>query len=240
MKDHVEKLKIGVVGLSEKAGAAFVAVYLARMLGEIQGLRPALAELKKSRLYDVLAMGKHFADRDFFSFFTAVSKDESIRGRKNQLHGVNWALWTPSEEKSDVDIIRKIRLVNNISGNVVTSILPGPGEDEDLSCLKDMEVIVLVIDPLPSSLLAGHDLLCEIRALGIPAIYIVNKMNKGVAQRELLKYLKVKKLHYLPLIEGEHIYGAEYSSRQIYDLPHVRKILQESFRDIVDEILNFM
>ncbi len=237
MKYGIEKLKIGVVGLTDNAGASLVAVYLARYLGGDLGLHPALVELNRSCLFDSLSLGKYFAGRDFFPFFSSTLKDESIRARRNLLYGVNWAVKNPAEYEINLNPIRQQRLLNNISGNPVIGIMSHYEDDQHMELLKGMEILILVIDPLPSRLLSGYEFLCKIRASGLPVIYLINKMNQGVSKRELLSYLKVKNLLYLPMIAGEHIYGAEYSARMLYDVPQVKKQVLPTFQALAKEIM---
>lgn len=240
MKNSFEKLKIGVIGLTENAGSAFIASYLARTLGGIKDLRPALVELKDSGLYDGLALAKHFSERDYYSFFEAVKEGESIRGKKNLLQGINWACQLPKDRQIPLSIPEQLRIVNNISARLVVSILPNETQINRDSPVRDMEVILLVIDPLPSKLLAGHNFLCDIKSLDIPVIYLVNKMNKGVSKPELTNYLKEKRLHYIPFLDGEDIYSAEYSGRQLYDLPKTKIILDPIFKNLAQDIFEYL
>ena len=253
---NMEKLKIGVCGLSENAGATFVAVYLARMLGEIPGLRPALVELEDSKVYDALALIKYFDEREYFYFFEAVQKGETIRGKKNLLYGVNWACQNPHDSKASLSPAQQISLVNNISANIVVSILPPAptipvtsiinrayekSSSDHVTCpFKDMELVLIVMDPLPSRLMAGYGFLCNLLLSNKPAIFLINKMNRGVSERELYNFLRMTDLYFLPLLEAEYIYGAEFSGRQVYDFPQARALLDPCFKNIVKEILNFV
>ncbi len=234
---YMDKLKIAVIGLSPGAGAGFVSASLARTFAEISDCRPTILELGGQRLYDCLAMDKHFAGREFIRFFGLLAKGRSIRGLRNELLGVNWVLKAPGEDKEPVDILNMLRIVNNVSGNVIISKISSTSEEQLWEILHDMDRVLVVIDPMPSMMLAGHDLLCRLRTSGLSLIYAVNKMNGGVSHRELINYLQLKKVFYIPMIAPEILYSAEYSCRFPFEIPAVKSRIKSSLEDIANEIL---
>ncbi|GAB1475614.1 hypothetical protein MASR2M70_04460 [Bacillota bacterium] len=239
MNAYTDKLKIAVVGLSPGAGAGFVSAGLAAAFAGIKDCRPALLELGGQRLYDSLGMDKHFAGREFIRFFGLISKGRSIRGLSNDLAGINWVLKAPGEGREALDIIKMLRMVNNVCGNVIVSKISADPGEELREILKDMDRILVVIDPMPSMMLAGHDALCRLRSSELPLIYAVNKMNGGVSRRELLNYLQLKKAFYIPMVPPETLYGAEYSCRFPFDLPEVKNIIEPILEEMAREMLSF-
>jgi len=139
-------------------------------------------------LYDSLAMDKRLPAGRYFSFHHTVAVDRSIRGRANLVDGVNWMLVDGREP--ELDLYRRLRLVHNAEGELVFCRLSGVPEAELWKLLPEMDRILVVIDPLPSSMLAGYERLCQLRTEGSPITYIVNKYNDGVDRRELLQFLK--------------------------------------------------
>lgn len=232
----INRLKIGVVGLSSGAGAGFVAVNLVRSFAKSKGCHPALLELGGSRLYDSLAMDKHFAGKDYHDFFCSLSRNSNFRGICNELHGVNWALNVPKKDKKKLDLIKLIRLVNNVAGNAIVSKISNLRNEDLWELLWDMDRVLVVIDPLPSMMLAGHEFLCSLRTSNLPIIYVVNKMNTGVGRRELLGYLGIKDIHYIPMVEPSLVYGAEYSCRSWLDVEGIRKVIEKPIEKIADQI----
>ena len=238
MSARIDRMKIGVVGLAPGAGAGFVSACLAGAFVEAGNFHPAVLEIGAEGLYDSLAMDKHFAGRDYFQFFKAVCGDKSIRGRSNELYGVNWILKSPAEKGMPMDLLRIIRMANHALGDMIICKISHMQEDACWRLLWDMDRVLVVIDPLPSKMLAGYKLLCALRTSGLPLIYLINKMNGGVSHRELRDYLKLKKLLYLPMIDPELIYGAEYSCRFIYDLPSAKSRIKIPMDDLMQELLS--
>ncbi|NLY71293.1 MAG: hypothetical protein GX076_06410 [Clostridiales bacterium] len=236
MEATLDRLKIGILGLSQIAGTAFLAATLAKALSD-QGYSPAVLELGRGGLFDSLGMDKLFVGGDFFYFHNAVANDRSIRGRRNELGGINWALIPSEESSTNLDLYKKIRLLNNLVGDVIISRMAGLKGEELWKLTWEMDKIIVVIDPLPSKMLEGYELLCELKLSELPLIYVVNKYNKGVNRRQLLSYLKLKNLKYIPMIDYKAIYGAEYTCRTPYDIPEVKKVLMRPLSELINEII---
>lgn len=231
-----DRMKIGLIGLGPYAGTGFMSSSLARALAERGGYHPAVLELGKGGLFDGLGMDRHFADRQFFYYHQAVLQDKSIRGRCNDWNGVNWVLLPEGENGSRLDLFRKLRLINNAAGDIIICRLSGV-EGEDLwRLLCEMDRILMLIDPLPSKMLPEYEFLCALRVSELPVIYVINKYNGGIYRRELLDYLKLKKLLFIPSVNQESIYGAEYTCRVVYDMPNARKQLEKPFEALIKEI----
>ena len=238
MSARFDRMKIGVIGLVPGAGAGFVSACLAGALAETGEHSPALLELGGEGLYDALAMDKHFAGRDYYPFFQSVAADRSIRCRNNLHRGVNWILKSPPEYGITLDLLKMIRMANHSAGDIIICKLAEVKEEELFRLLWDMDRVLVVIDPLPSRMLAGHKLLCRLRTSGLPVIYLINKMNGGVSRRDLLNYLKLRTPHFLPMLEPEIIYGAEYSCRLPYDLDSARTRIKKSMNGLIRELLD--
>ncbi len=233
----IDRLKIGVIALAPGAGAGFVSACLAGAFAETGRHHPAVLEIGEGRLYDSLALDKHFAGKDYFRFFKAVSDGKSIRGRSNELYGVNWIVRSPAEEGISLDLLKTMRMVNHVLGDVILCKIADMGEEELWRLLWEMDRILVVIDPLPSKMLAGYHRLCALRASGLPILYLVNKMNGGVSRRELLDYLNLKNLYYLPAIETEIIYSSEYSCRFVYNDASVKSGMEKPMKDLMQALL---
>lgn len=229
--------KIGVIGLSPGAGAGFFSVSLSRFLAESTELHPALIELKGKKLYDSLAMDRHFAGSEFIDMFCEIKNHSPIGKLRNTYKGVNWALKTPSDKGDDPGLLEMLRLVNNTPGRVIIVKIPTGNREYLWELLYDMDAVVAIIDPLPSSMLWGHELLCQLRTANMRILYVVNKMNSGVSRRELGNYLKIKGLHFIPMVDVEAIYSAEFGCKIPWDLPQINKLIRPPIETIARELI---
>lgn len=228
-----DRMRVGVIGTGSGAGTGFVIASLARHLYEHAGLKPSVLELGKGGLYDSLGMDKHFAGRTFFSFHKAASENRSIRGRRNDYLGVNWMLANASSGGLPfLDIFQKLRLVNHAAGDIILCRLSGVGETYIWPLLKEMDKILIIIDPLPSKMLEGYQFLCKLRVKNLPLIYVVNRYNDGVNRREMVNFLSLCKLIYLPALPAKEIYKAEYLCRCAFDMPLAAKALDKPLKDL--------
>jgi hypothetical protein len=233
----IDRTKIGVVGLGTGAGTGFVSTCLGRAMADGGDFHPAVIELGRGGLYDSLGMDKRFAGKQFFPFCKAVSQEQSIRGKSNGQDGVNWMLLPPGESCSSLDLYRKLRLINNALGDMVICRLAGLEGEHLWRLLWEMDRVLVVIDPLPSSLMAAHDFLCELRVSGLPLTYIINKYNGGVNRRELMDFLKIKQISFLPMVEPEEVYRAEYTCHTVYDMPLAKGKLKRPLDNLINDIL---
>lgn len=233
----MDKLKVGIVGMSPHAGASFLAACLAKFLG-LAGNHPAVVELGPGHLYDSLGMDKHFAGREYCKFFGGAEKGASLRGKGNIEDGINWVLKSPEEWKVHLNGMQKLGLINAVGGNVILCDISC--EDEDcFQLLQYMDKVIVVIDPLPSKMLSGYGFLQSLKALNSPGktnLYVINKYNRGINRRELADFVKVEKPVYLPMIKQETIYALEYSCRNPYGLPEVKMILEKPLREIATRL----
>lgn len=236
--ETLDKLKIGIIGISEGAGVSFLTVCLARFLANTRKLTPAVVELGKPSIYDSLGMDKHFAGRYFFPFFRSLDEGKSIRGKKNMDEGINWVIRSPDEISLFVSSDQKLRLIGGVSGDAVIFDLSRCGKD-DQAFLSLMDQVLVVIDPLPSRMLEGYQMLCRMKAhevSGGDINYIINRDNRGVNHRQLMDFLKIRNPLTVPMASMESIYTAEYNCKIPYSMTDVKKQLQEPIRRISERL----
>lgn len=236
-----EKVSVGVIGLSDHAGASFLVLNLAKAISDC-GLIPAVVELGKGSIYDAIGMEKRFTGRQFHAFHKAVLDGEKIRNRHNLDEGINWILQEPQEGYRRLSTGHMQRLINNVIGDVILCDFSGlslqnSSEVFVMEVLKDMDAVIAVIDPLPSRLIPGCSLLALIGRELRQAIYVINKNNKGIDRYELMRFLKLRKSLLIPIIPQEEIYSAEYRCQIPYCNAAVKKLLKEPFREIIRRII---
>lgn len=234
----IDKLKIGIIGISNGAGVSFISTSLARCLSNTRKHVPAVVEIGKPSIYDSIGMDKRFSDREYFYFFRAMEKGLSIRGKRNMDEGINWMIKSPEEYKIDLNYDHKLRLLNGAVCDILLCDFSGCDQDY-IQLLKFMDISIVVIDPLPSKMLEGYEKLLKLKALyesGHSVLYIINKFNKGVNSREMMDFLRVKKPIFLPMVNMECIYTAEYNCKVPYSITEIKKQLQESIVEIINTL----
>ena len=207
---EMDKLKVGVVGISAGVGVSFLTGCMARYLANTGRHSPAVIELGGGSLYDSFGMDKRFAGRSWFRFYEALTENRSVRGVQNMDEGINWILRYPDEGKINLAFEQKLRLISHARGDVILCDLSGESEP-DYELLRSMDQLIAVIDPMPSKMLKGHQILSNLKMLDMEKegmIFVINKMNRGVNRRQMLDFLKIRKPVFLPLVSPESIYTA--------------------------------
>ncbi|MDD3169690.1 MAG: hypothetical protein PHC91_09575 [Eubacteriales bacterium] len=226
--NQMDKLKIGLIGISAGAGTSFLAGCLARYLANTGKHSPTVAELGKGSLFDSYGMDKRFAGRQYFRFYQALKENKRIRGMRNPDEGINWILQSPGERGIRLSFEQKLRLVNHAMGDMILCDLSGE-QAPDYELLQNMDRILAVIDPMPSKMLGGYEILSNLKLLETEQndiIFVINKMNNGVNRRQMLQFLNIRKPVFLPMLNPECIYTAEYNCKIPYTAGEAKKVLQ--------------
>ncbi|MDR1954220.1 MAG: hypothetical protein LBQ21_07095 [Clostridiales Family XIII bacterium] len=259
-----EKVKYAFIGLSGTAGATTLAFAFAEYLASLRlAERPmkkkgmatdyaaAVVEINDNNRpscgfdYDRIGVDKHFAGREYISFYRLLSRGRPIRGLANFDGGVNWILRMPGEEFERFDIVDFIRLIDNAAGDAVICDVNGSfgltlERDEDRiaelrKMLDDMDRVCVVVDPLPSGMMADCEkieMFKDYEAAGGDIVYIVNKLNPGVNIREMKSFLRVRDAIEIPYFSPVDVYTAEYNCCTVFTMPDIAKQLAEPFEKI--------
>jgi hypothetical protein len=240
--------KIGFVGLSAGAGATTLALAAAECLaagnreaggraagaGGGQAVPVVCLEIAEGPdegssaglPYDKIGIDRHFAGRDYLSFYRLAAEGKPLAGRFNLSGGVNWALRMPVDVRHEIGAAALLRLIDNIGGAPVRCDISSALSQAALAdVLADMHRIVCVVDPLPSKLLAGGRVMEQVRSAehaGIPVVYVLNKMNPGVNLREVKRFVSLNEPVEIPAVKPQAVYAAEYACRSLADDPGIR------------------
>ena len=260
-----EKLKIGVIGVGHGSGCTFVGTSLAVLLSSDKKRCVGYAQIggcTNSGIYDALGMDKRFAGREFIDFYSLLDKGLNIRGKVNIDEKINWAIVPPKIKINDDDTkrvrenvktIKYLKLINNLyCDTIICDFMEMHDDEMNIArfCIgddrlsieriyEDMDVIICVIDPMPSKLLSYNNIISKVKALqlgGYRVIWIINKMNYGINKRELKEYLRIREHYEIPLMEGALFYRAEYNCRIPFNSQEIREKTKVEFDEIIKTI----
>ena len=241
-----EKRKVGVAGMSRGAGVSFVATSLAKLLSTAEAGKVTFLEVcdnipgKKSFVYDSAGFDKRFKTREFVRFYNEIKNGSNIRGKSNGDDKINWALITPEDIKDGVETtpMEMIRLINNVSGDTIICDIAECKNAGDY--LLDMDVVIFVIDPIPSAMIAGYPFMKEVKRLeynGKKTVWLINKYNNGINKRDMQSFLKRKENHKIPAMDIDDFYSAEYNCKIPYETAEIRSKTREIFEKIITKEL---
>jgi len=224
------RLVIGVVGVGRGAGATFAAMGLAVKMAEMtEGVTFADGRQREEGGHGarrLLAVDRHFEKK-------AAAMGSGPGKRTNIYHKVNWAVCgqlcpgaggqkTGPEELKEPDY-------RTFPGKYI--IVDSPQNTED------MDVVVCVVDPLPSRIMAGLETFRRVKEQQlVPVIWVMNKASSAAGRREVETFLKIRFTHSIPLVEAETFYRAEFRCTQpVFE--HDMAGTGEVFRRLAEEIL---
>lgn len=221
-------LRIGFAGLTAGAGASLLTICAAGYFSD-RKRSVSVVELGGGGIYDCLAMDKLFALKEFHSFYKAAEGSGSLRRLSNLEQGVNWALKLPDEREAALEYREALRLIYGISGQAVLFDFSGREDEELWRLLREMDLVITVVDPLPQRLIAGRSSLEHWKLSGLPVRFLVNKACRGIDWRELTRFLKVKEVEQVPFLSPELLYAAQYAGRNPWEIEELQTQLQPVF-----------
>lgn len=230
-----------------------VATSTAKLLSSNKNIKVSFVEIVKEKdlgsryTYDSIGIDKRFAGRNFNDLFELNLMEQTTRGITNIDDGINWILHKPKNKKTDANrdkgpnlqrSLDHLRIINNAAGDII--LCDFEIHIQMMELLPDMDVLIVVIDPMPSSLLAGFKMLAYCKTLeekGHRIFWVLNKDNGGINKRELQQFLKIKELYYIPLLKGEELFSAEYNCMLPVSNRQIRIALENPLNKIIKSIL---
>lgn len=183
------KIKIGVVGMSQGAGATFVASRIAYTLAQecdgvcfVEAADGAAAGSERGTLaIHSLSMSRVFKEERFADYFGNWKQGLGVGIRTNMFENVNWVLRSPygasSSRRTAQGLVPSRPERPGPPPTSPVNLLPGlaripyekiPGrymivDTPPMETLQEMDLVVCVTDPLPSKLIAGENIIRSIR-----------------------------------------------------------------------------
>ena len=228
-----------MTGLGRSVGTTLVSSSLAFFFEEkgcdvsfTECREPAYAE---NLFYDSVSMDKRFANRDFADIYKCIDEGITVKKADNPEGNINWTLVTPENRKAGITLNseKRGRLIQSAKGDIC--IFDVETRNEWNVYLIDMDLILVIVDPMPSKLIGSVDRFRRLRKMefdGTEIRWIVNRVNNGVNKREVKKYLKSENVFWLENIPADKIYASEYSSAFLWENREIRNIMDRLFTEI--------
>lgn len=155
-----------------------------------------------------------FRGNRFTDFFRIYLQGRPLTPLVNFHKGINWVVWrtaagsaeTPAEDGA-------MHLVDfpldDLSGKWIIA------DDPPLEMLHRFDLVIGVIDPLPSRIFAGmetYEALRDMAAGGTHILWILNGDNPEVNHGELRRFLRLADVRTIPLADPAVFYRAQYAS----------------------------
>ena len=234
-----DRIRIGVTGLGQGVGTTFVAAALTfyfrdqeKKTSYTECLDPACCS---TLLYDKAAMDRRFSHRQFQEIYQLLAEDAPIKGAENKEEGIIWRLATPEDclQKRTLTTKQQGRLLAAAKEDVCVFDIAADYQWDGF--LMDMDVVFVVVDPLPSKLIRSRErfkALKRIELSGCKVIWVVNRMNGGVDKKQVKSYLKSEYVLWLGQIETAWIYKDEFLCQFHWENEEIQRKMLEVFTKV--------
>ena len=200
----------------------------------------------ESQVYFSAGLDRRFRERQFTDFFQLYMEGKPLDRNVNLHKGVNWVVWRqsagtePGEAAKGVGLMKFGENIGRTGAELESGMDAGcTGKVEsgrrkaglDVRCLAGTcvvadspaiddlmtyDLIVAVIDPLPSRIFAGaatYEKLQDMAMSGAPVLWVVNRDSAAVNHGELRRFLRLKDFVSIPLMDEKVFYESEYTCR---------------------------
>ncbi len=242
----IEKKMIIISNLTKCAGSTTITLNLARYLSNLN-IIPAVVEppidsptiFHWMAIEEKLSKEKDLEQNGFYSYPHQIWEGKTIKPKSEYISG--GITWIVADDRKEIienwDYNQMIKLIYASSLCPITLIDIGSnlGHSSVKPILSSVDIILVVIDPFPSSCMRQNNILEEILKLrqeGFPIYFVVNKWNGGVEKKEFLNYLGCEPAALIPAISLDWLYKANYSSIIPYEFPEVSDQLNGPLKKI--------
>ncbi|WP_326910701.1 hypothetical protein [Sedimentibacter sp. MB31-C6] len=232
------KNNIAIMNLSEGAGSTFITLNIAYMLKD-KNVDVAVIEIPhkdmKADIYNIISDG----DDNYISVAEMINSNTLNTSKNNSFMKNNIKFYINNGRIDNWNMDNNMEFINIISKDSTINIYDiGSREiDENISFLLNIiDVVIVIIDPMPYKLLQSEErinLINKLEERNINVVYALNKYIKDLNKKDIEKYLNIKISSLIPFIEPETMYAANYSNQSVY---HFKK--DEIFQESLSRILN--
>ena len=232
---------IGITGSGPGCGATTLGAAIACYFGR-QNHTVSFTECKSHNLwgtlfFDSVDMSRRFKNDEFLSIYELVRKNQSAKQVRNIWENVNWRLYTSEDRSSKEELSdqQKWKLICSATGEICIFDFDSCGSWD--AFLENMDIIIVVIDPLPSRLIRDRQRIAFFQQLdekGIPIYIVINHMNTGVSRRQVKRIFKGERLFFLDHVPAAQVYASEFRCQPVW----LSKEGKHAFDSVIEEIFS--
>ena len=245
----VNSKNIGVVSLSQGAGASFFCINFAKALSEFMKVSVIEMPLLKPYMYYYLGLNALCATDiiDFTSFAHLINENKALNNSYYVHTKNNDIYWIISDATKyqiyDWDFTKMMRLIYMPKPSSMNIIDLGDKlfDPSVSNIIEQFYMLIVIIDPMIPNLLNSYEYLEKIKSLknekSINVQFVINKYSKGISNIDLIDFLNVKPIAYLPYINPRSIYKAVYDADIPYNNKEVKEELFPEFKKILKMVV---
>ena len=239
----IEKKLILVSGLSKSAGATTITLNLAKYLSNLDILSSVIEPPIDPTIFNWIGIeeiiDKSAEHSSFYSYPHEIAGGRRIKNKAEFIFdNIVWIVSDDRKEKiGKWEYSQMLKLVYASSIAPITFIDVGESifHEAISPLLSTVDLVLVVIDPFPTNCNINYDKLLELLKLksdGCPVNFIINKWNSGIDKKEFLSFLGVKPLAFIPAIDLDILYKANYKYKIPLSCREVSDLISKPLEDI--------
>lgn len=232
------KNNIAVINLSEGAGSTFMTLNIAYML-KSKNIDVAVIEIPhKDMKADILNIISEY-DGEYISPAEKITLNNTDNIKKEVYIKNDIKFYINNRKINNWSIENNIEYINLISKESTINLYDiGSQEfDDNLNFIFNIiDVVIVVIDPIPYKLLQAEERRNSIKKIeerNINFVYVLNKYIKDLNKRDIERFLNIEISSLIPFIKPETLYTSYYSNQTVYNTEK-----DEAFKESLTKILN--
>jgi len=251
---NIPKKLIMVTNLSKRAGSTFITLNLAKAFSKYKVL-PAVIEppLDLPYIFDTIGLEQRLNKTSneesllFYSYPHEIYENNQIKKDRETIEDdIVWIV--PDARKPIIDsnkwdyyMMMKLIYCSKKASITIVDIGSFINHESVKSILDYADMILVVIDPLPTEIMQNNSTLQMLLDLkykgGLPIEFVINKWSNGIDKPELFDYLKLDPLTIIPAVDLSYIHKAIYSCLIPYSLEQVEKMLEKPIYKIIKRVI---
>ena len=233
------KNNIAIINLSQGAGSTLVTLNVAYMIKD-KNIDVTVVEIPHSRMKADIYNIINEEDNNYISI-AEIIKSNSINDNKKSVFVKNDIKFYINNKKIDNwNMDNNMEFINIINKESTINIYDiGSQEiDENIRFLLNIiDVVIVIIDPMPYKLLQAEERIKTIKKLeewNINVVYVLNKHIKDLNKRDIERYLDIRISSTIPFIKPETLYASYYSNQPVYNFEE-DGVFKDSLSKILDK-----
>ncbi len=234
---------LGVTGLSGGSGVTTAASSAALFFAG-EGYRVRFTECADHRgtadalLYEAAGFEERFWARGIRDVYGAALREEALPESYNPELGVEWLVRMPGNCADEREITDEIRgRIFRLGMRAEVSVFDfGFCGDGWLPYLGDLDVLLVLVDPMPSQVGRNRRRFEMLKALEVErrvkVHWIVNRMCDSVVKRDMREFIRSRRICWVPELGRDVFCQDEYRCRFHWENEKIRNALKPAFQEI--------
>ncbi|GMQ57124.1 hypothetical protein AN1V17_15190 [Vallitalea sediminicola] len=238
----VKQKTIGVMSLTNRAGATFFTTNLAAALGK-KNVLISIIELPYDNpyIYDLVGIS-NYSEVTYYSILNEINNNKTIqRDKITTINNIMYLVRDPTRGKIDNwDDNKTMKLIYSAKESLISIVDIGYNYENIENLLPEFDLIYVLYDAMPPDLMANYNKLEKLEAYNKKnnnIRYVLNSNNTGINMKTLNNYLEIRPDVTIPRLSAELMYRCAYKKKFPYEEKKLKNIFDEKFQSIYRELL---